>query len=146
MKRVYFFLFICGLTGLGACHPGPAPFAYGKDICYTCKMGIIDPKFGAELITQKGKLYKFDDVICLNQYVKSGATEEKDIRQLVVVNFEKENDFLDIHTARFLVSPDFKSPMGSHAAAFTTKENAEKLNTENKGQLLTWKELSAKLE
>ncbi|MBI3137441.1 MAG: nitrous oxide reductase accessory protein NosL [Sphingobacteriales bacterium] len=146
MKKVYFFLFVCGLTGLGACRPGPTPFVYGKDICYTCKMGIIDPKFGAELITKKGKLYKFDDVICLNQYLKTGATEEKEIRQTVVVNFEKGNEFLDIHTASFLVAPDLKSPMGSHAAAFATKTNAEKARQEIKGELLNWKELSAKLE
>lgn len=146
MKNSRFFLLTCFCVCLGACHTGPAPFVYGKDICYTCKMGIMDPRFGAELITKKGKLYKFDDVICLNHYLHSGATEEKEIRQTVVVNFEKENDFLDIHTVSFLVSPDLKSPMGSQAAAFTSKENAQKRNTDNKGRLLTWKELSAKLE
>ena len=44
-----------------SCNTKPEPFAIGKDNCSFCKMGIIDPRFGGEMITKKGKIYKFDD-------------------------------------------------------------------------------------
>jgi len=131
---------------LFSCSAGPEPFQYGKDICYTCKMGIVDPKFGCQLITTKGKNFKFDDVVCLSRFIKSGSVEEKDIKQQVVINFEKENDFLDLNKTFFVVAPGIKSPMGSHAAAFADKEAAVKFNGTVTGTILTWKELLLKLE
>lgn len=134
------------LLFLYACTSKPEPFVYGKDNCYTCKMGIIDSRYGAELITRKGKIYKFDDVICLNQLLRSGTIEEKEISRTLVINFEKGNDFLDIQSVTFIVSPELKSPMGSHAGAFFNRENAEKMNVSLKGKLYSWKELSGQLE
>jgi copper chaperone NosL len=109
-------------------------------------MGIIDPKFGNEIITRKGKVYKFDDVICMSRFLKSGTVEEKDITQTVVINFEKQNDFLDIHKSFFVVAPEVRSPMGSNAAAFTNKEAAEKFNQNKTGLVFSWQELFSKLQ
>ncbi len=146
MKKRFILLYLTGLFWLSSCSTGPEPFAFGKDLCHTCKMGIIDPKFGAELITKKGKVYKFDDVSCLNLYLRSNATVTADIRQLLVINFEKENDFLPIDQAVFILGPAVKSPMGSHAAAFVNREKAEKVNNTLQGELLSWKEVTGKLE
>ena len=41
---------------------------YGVDACAYCKMNIVDPKFGAELITKKGRVYKFDAIECMVNY------------------------------------------------------------------------------
>lgn len=128
------------------CSTRPEPFAYGKDNCHTCKMGIMDPKFGTELITSKGKIYKFDDVSCMHHFLKSNTLEHKEISQQLVINFEKENDFLSLEEAVFILSPSVKSPMGSHAAAFASREKAEKMNAALKGELLSWKELAGKLD
>lgn len=146
MKKRFTLLYLAGLVWLSSCSTGPEPFAFGKDLCHTCKMGIIDPKFGAELITKKGKIYKFDDVSCLNHYLKSNATETSDIRQLLVINFEKENDFLPIDQVVFVLGPAVKSPMGSHAAAFASRDKAEKMNATLQGELLSWKEVTGILE
>lgn len=146
MKKRIFLLYLTGLLLLSSCSSGPEPFAFGKDLCHTCKMGIIDPKFGAELITKKGKIYKFDDVSCLNHYLRSNAIEQNEISQLLVINFEKENDFLPLEKAVFILGPAIKSPMGGNAAAFTDRAAAEKMNTRLQGELLNWKEVAAKLE
>ena len=138
--------FVVCVALLSSCSAQPEPFKYGTDVCYTCKMGIVDPKFGSEIITGKGKVYKFDDVICMNRFLKSGTLEEKDIKKTLVINFEKENEFLDIHKSFFVVGPEINSPMNSHAAGFSTKEAAEKFNTRKLGLILTWQELSGKLQ
>ena len=98
---------------------------YSKDVCYSCKMGMADPKFGGEVITKKGKVYKFDDLHCMTGFLKSGFVAEKDVKENVVINYEKQNDFLDVQTAQFVISPGLKSPMGSNAAAFANKEAAK---------------------
>ena len=123
-----------------SCSTKPEPFNYGKDVCYTCKMGIIDARFGGEVITSKGKIYKFDDLICMGRYLRSGVLAEKEIKQTVSINFEKQNDFIDVNKAFFLISPELKSPMGSNAAAFNTKEAAQKLNTAGSGIIIKWQE------
>ena len=41
---------------LSSCSAKPEPFNYGKDICADCSMTIMDPKFGAQIITDKGKI------------------------------------------------------------------------------------------
>lgn len=146
MKKRFFLLYLTGLLWLSSCSSGPEPFAFGKDLCHTCKMGIIDPKFGAELITKKGKIYKFDDVSCLKHYLRSNATEPSAISQLLVINYEKENDFLPLEKAVFILGPAVKSPMGGNAAAFTDQAAAEKMNTRLQGELISWKELAAKSE
>ncbi len=128
-----------------SCSAQPEPFKYGSDECHVCKMTIMDPKFGCEVITHKGKVYKFDDVICLARFYEEGKVPEKDIKQTVVINFEKENEFLDMEKAHFVLAKEIRSPMNSHAAAFATKEAAEKFNTGKTGILLGWGELLKKL-
>jgi copper chaperone NosL len=131
---------------LVSCSPKPEPFKYGKDNCDFCKMGIVDSKFGGEVITKKGKLYKFDDLICMSRFLQSGTLKENEIAKKVVINFEKENDFLDASTAVFWISPELKSPMGSNTAAFVSQDAAEKAKAGKEGQLLRWEELYQKIK
>lgn len=137
---------VLALGMFSSCNAQPEPFAYGKDVCHACKMGIMDPKYGNQVITKKGKVYKFDDVICTVRFLQSAQVEEKDIRSTVVINFEKQNDFLDVHKAYFIVDPDLRSPMGSNAAAFSSQQAAEKFNGNRSGTILTWKDLLLKLK
>jgi copper chaperone NosL len=129
-----------------SCSVGPEPFKTGEDICYTCKMGIIDTRFGCEIITNKGKAYKFDDVICLSRFLKAGIIPEESIHQSVVIKFDKADQFLDIKNAFFAVSPSIKSPMQGCAAAFSRKEDAEKMKNEKNGVILNWREYYSKVQ
>ncbi len=140
MVTVLLLFFISG------CSSKPEPFRYGTDICYLCKMGIADPKFGSELITKKGKVYKFDDVGCMVRFMKTESIEQKDISRTVVINYEKQNDFIETGIAVFAASPLTKSPMGFNLSAFTTKEAAAKYITDSTGKILSWNELYNQVE
>ncbi len=129
-----------------SCNPKPEPFQYGKDNCYFCKMGIVDPKFGGEVVTKKSKVYKFDDIVCMGRFLHSGALKEEDIAKKVTINFEKENDFLDVDKATFWINAELRSPMGSNAAAFSTKEAAEKAKAGKEGELLSWNDLYQRIK
>jgi copper chaperone NosL len=129
-----------------SCNAQPESFKYGTDNCHACKMGIMDPKFGAEIVTRKGKVYKFDDLICIVRFLKSWAIKQDEIKQNVVINFEKENDFIDVKKAFFFVSNELRSPMGSNAAAFITEQAAQKAKAGKEGELMKWEAIYNKIQ
>jgi len=121
-----------------SCSSQPEPFRYGQDLCHTCKMGIIDPKFGGELITTKGKLYKFDDLNRMALFIRSGKVPQSQIDKMVVINYEKEQDFIEVQKSYFLLSSALKSPMGGNTAAFASQDAAQKLNNDINGEIIRW--------
>ena len=130
---------------LASCSTEPEAISYGKDMCDDCKMTIVDEKFGAEIITKKGKVFKFDDAHCVVNFRKQGSVKESDISQYVFVDFENKNKFIDAQSAFFVLSPLFKSPMNSNVAAFSTKAAADTKVSELKGTYLSWNDLINKL-
>lgn len=115
---------LLGMTVLASCSTQPTPFDTGKDACHFCKMSITDTRFGGELITKKGKVFKFDDLHCLAAFLRSDAVPEKEIARTLTINFEAPNTFLDVDQAAFVTDPALKSPMGSHAAGFSGRQVA----------------------
>lgn len=131
---------ILALT-FSSCQSSPEPFNYGKDGCHFCKMTIMSPQFGAEIITKKGKVYKFDDMHCLISALKKGSIKQEEIAQNLVINYQKENDFLNAETATYVVSDQIHSPMNSNAAALGNEQAASELHKTVKGQVMNWQAL-----
>jgi copper chaperone NosL len=126
---------------VSSCTTKPEAFNIGKDNCDDCKMTIMDNKFGGEIITKKGRTYKFDDAHCLAHFIKAGNIKKEDISQTVFADYQKGNSFLDAQTAQFVISEELKSPMNSNAAAFENKNAAEQKAKETKGTIKNWDEL-----
>lgn len=125
-----------------SCSSGPEPIRYGQDACAHCKMTLTDKRFGSEIITGKGKVYKFDDLNCLAASLKGGMVAEKDIAQLVTVDFKKPGAFIDVHQAFFLQNDAIKSPMRGDVASFSTQNDLEAVKTAiGGGKPLTWEEV-----
>jgi copper chaperone NosL len=130
---------------LGSCSVEPQKIAYGKDACEECRMTIMDPKFGGEIITKKGKAYKFDDAHCLVNFLKAGKVKKADVAQTVFLDHQNPNQFLDAKIARFVVSPQLKSPMNSNAAAFESQAAADTKAAEVTGKVVDWNTLFGSL-
>ena len=62
MKRLSYILIL--LLSISCTTKEADPIKLNSDGCDFCKMKIADGKFGAELITIKGRIYKFDDMHC----------------------------------------------------------------------------------
>ncbi len=131
---------------LSSCSSAPEPFVYGKDVCDDCRMTIMDPHFGAELITKKGRVFKFDDALCVANYFKTKKPGTNEIRQTLFIDYNTENKLLDASETFFVVSPQLKSPMNSHSAAFSTKEEASKKAAATAGTVKTWEILAKELQ
>ncbi len=126
---------------LWSCTVEPTPLLYGKDGCHACRMKLMDKKFGAEVVTSKGKVYKFDDMNCMINFLNSGSVEEQDIAYRLVIDFANPEKFIDAKDAHYVKSDKIRSPMASEIAAFSKKEDLDASNKEWKGILLSWGEL-----
>jgi copper chaperone NosL len=135
---------LLGLLLIGvSCIPGdPEPIRYGQDACHACKMTLTDKRFGAELITSKGKVYKFDDINCLTGFMRAGFVPEKQVAKVFIVDFAHVGSFIEAPNAFFLNHEALRSPMRSDIAAFSTPEDQKKVQAElGIGKALTWTEV-----
>lgn len=127
-------LTIIFMTG---CNPKPEKIVYGKDNCAECKMTIISQHFGGEIVTKKGKIYKFDDAHCVAAFMERRGVELSNIHKTLFTNYNNPDEFVEVGKSEFVVSSQLKSPMGGNAAAFNSKEEAQKKAAEIEGSKVT---------
>lgn len=121
------------------CTPsGPEAIELHKDMCAFCKMRISDGHFGSELITEKGRIYKFDDLYCMREYIKENPDSK--MGGLFVHHYPIENQLVSVESVFLVKSPAFRSPMGGNTAAFIDVQEAEKQAFDKKGKLISWEE------
>lgn len=138
MKSFYFMHnILVSLLLLFGCQAEPQPIAYGTDNCHHCKMTISDKRYGSEIVTQKGKAFKFDSVECMAAYLHEN-TDAATAQLLLVTDYSKPGTFTDAKNAIYLQSPQMPSPMGMFLTAFEDKNTAEQFVREKEGKLLTW--------
>ena len=126
-----------GLLFLFACTPQPSPIQYGHDQCEFCKMTIMDDRFAAELVTTKGKVYKFDDLFCLNKYYQMQQAKDSDYQHILVNDYLQKGALIDLRSAHLLKAEALRSPMGGNMAAFSSLEKLKALEAEKQWQAET---------
>jgi copper chaperone NosL len=131
---------------LVACKVEPEPLQYGKDSCHTCKMTLMDNKFGAEILTTKGKIYKFDDTNCMLNFYNSGQVPAEEMQEILIIDFSKPEHMIDARNALYVKSESIKSPMASNIAAFQSNNDLKKFNAEWHGIALSWGELQTQFK
>ncbi|MBX2939448.1 MAG: nitrous oxide reductase accessory protein NosL [Ferruginibacter sp.] len=126
---------------ISSCNAGPEPIAYGKDACYSCKMTISDSRYGAEMLTKKGRVYKFDDSRCLISFVESNEVPKENIQELYLASFTAPPELIPVKAAFLLKSEQLSSPMRGNVAAFKTREALEEVQKEMKGDVVQWEDV-----
>lgn len=135
---IIFILFIAG------CNSGePDPIKLNKDGCEYCRMTISDGKFGAEIITPKGRVYKYDDLQCLLAFAHENAS---DVKTIYVNDYSQDNVLIDATKAFFVHHKEVRSPMLGNIAAFSTYEVANKYATKLNATVQTWQSIYHKTE
>lgn len=124
-----------------SCNSGPQPIQLGKDACVFCKMSIADRHFGAEIVTKKGKVYKFDDMHCILGFMKSNAINNSDIKETWLINFDEPHNFISAQKAFLLKSNELHSPMGGNIANFSDENKLNEATKKFPGEQLSWNDL-----
>ncbi len=122
-----------------SCNVSPQPINYGSDGCHFCKMTIVDKVHAAEIVTKKGKVYKFDATECMINFMDEFDTSE--IKLYLSNNYTEPETLIDATKATFLISENIPSPMGAFLSAFNAKEDATKTQSDKGGTLYTWEKL-----
>ena len=141
MRRVLYSSCLVLWMALQACSVGPEPLRYGEDACHTCRMTLMDKKFGAEVVSVKGKVFKFDDMNCMVNFLNSGTLAERDVAYRLVVDYTVPEKLISAENAFFLKSEEIRSPMASKVAAFEQKTDMDRYKRAWEGIYLTWGEL-----
>ncbi len=138
LKHYSFFALLLILIG---CNASPKAIDYGNDGCHFCKMTIVDKVHAAEIVTKKGKIYKFDATECMVNFMKE--FDRSQIKLFLSNDYLEPEVLIDATKATFLISQNIPSPMGAYLSAFKTKAEAEKIQAQKEGKLYSWGALIA---
>jgi copper chaperone NosL len=121
-----------------SCSVKPSPIEYGSDTCTRCLMTIADEKYGAEVVTAKGKTYKYDSVECMVAHTRESNLTGTRVRFFLTVDYAEPRQLVDATAAVYLHSPTLRSPMAMNLTSFGTVQNAERARMRHPGDLLSW--------
>lgn len=134
MKPFILMLFVSVLVS--ACDIKPQPINYGSDNCQYCNMTIVDQHHAAEIVTDKGRAYKFDAIECMINYNKEHP--DKQAALYLINDFKDPGKLIDATKASYLVSPKISSPMGENLSGFKSNEVAQQTKDDYTGDLFDW--------
>ncbi len=134
LLAVAFIVFVIGLT---SCTVGPQKIRIGKDVCSFCKMSVVDNRFGAEIVTKKGKVFIFDDTHCLIAFKEANTIDTNDIKNTYFTDFNTPHDLLVSDQALLMKSIQLRSPMGGNVAAFSTQDELRAASAKLSGEQVT---------
>ena len=137
MKKIFLFVLLSGI--LYSCSIEPKPIQYGSDACSFCKMTIVQQIHGAEIVTNKGKVYKFDAVECMINFKNEMSKEQPKL--FLTNHYHTPKELISAEEAAFLISENLPSPMGEYITAFKSKSAANEIQKELNGKVYSWSEL-----
>ncbi|UGU14628.1 nitrous oxide reductase accessory protein NosL [Sinomicrobium kalidii] len=122
-----------------SCEIKPKPINYGSDNCQYCNMTIVDKQHAAQIVTDKGRVYKFDAIECLLNYTRENTARPVSI--YLVNDFKNPGELIDATNATYLISPEISSPMGANLSGFHSKLEARETQANHDGTLYDWEQL-----
>ena len=126
---------------LNGCQTGPVAIVTGKDNCCFCKMTISDPRYGAELLTRKGKVYKFDDMHCIRSFLHSKMINEGEVKDIYLVDYAGNHSLVKAQESFLLQSEDIHGPMNGNMIAFKEKDSMKGMAVQLKAIATSWEQL-----
>jgi len=125
-----------------SCTPKQEAIHYFEEACHFCQMNIVDPRYGAELVTDKGKVFKFDAIECLINYIDKNDKQDADFAFILVNSYSEPESLNDAQACTYLISAKMPSPMGMYITPFFSSDSAKVYQQRNGGSLLSWIELN----
>ncbi|RAV30025.1 nitrous oxide reductase accessory protein NosL [Sinomicrobium soli] len=122
-----------------SCEVKPAPIDYGTDNCQYCKMTIVDRQHAAQIVSDKGRVYKFDAIECMLGYQQENTSLPVSI--WLINDYENPGKLIDATKAAYLISTEIPSPMGANLSGFNSEEAAKKAQAAHPGTHYDWEQL-----
>lgn len=123
-----------------SCTSGPEAIRFGKDPCDHCKMTVMDKHFGGELVTTKGKVFHFDDIRCIADYMNSDNAAKTN-STVYFLDYNGNGNLINADSAFLMKSDALRSPMGGNYAAFKDATSRDAKVRELNGSVVNWADL-----
>ena len=121
MKRISLLLILFAFL---SCSKTPESINYGTDMCHFCMMTIVTKTHAAQMVTGKGKQYKFDAIGCMIRFLNDKQELIPD-SNLLITNYNAPGSMINAKTAAYVVCDEISSPMGANLTGFSTLEKAK---------------------
>lgn len=102
-------------------------------------MTVVDRQHAAELVSTKGKVYFFDAIECMLNFMNSYSDEQ--FEHSLVNDFTNPGVLIAAEDAFYLISKQLPSPMGAYLTAFSDQQALSKAMETYGGTGYTWNEL-----
>src|SRR5699024_3352729 len=142
MRKLFFLSLISMLI---ACSKKPQPINYGDDACDFCSMTIVSPPHASQLVTHKGKNFKFDASECMIDFLRSEVKEDE-MLYIISANFLEPDQQLNAKEAIFIISENIPSPMGAFLSVVENEHDARTIVDKHGGKLYNWEEIKIEIE
>lgn len=129
---------IVAVSGCGSASAQPVDINPETDKCDVCHMMINDERFAAEIVTEDGTVYKYDDIGCLNNHVHEHP--ELDEEAKFIHDYEM-NGWVAMEEATYVYHPEGMSPMAYNIYTFKNKEDAQAYIDANGGTMMSAEDL-----
>jgi copper chaperone NosL len=126
------------LIGCGTNKVEPVALA-PEDMCDYCRMVISEKRYAAEFIDNEGKAFKFDDIGCMVNFIKSKRSTTKVVAHFVM-DFDSRQ-WIKADDAYYVRSPELTTPMNGGIAAFGDQSKAQEAVGKYHGTLLRSKDV-----
>jgi len=136
---------IAAIMWFSGCSPEPRAIRYGAEACQTCKMTLVEKRFGGELVSKTSKVFVFDDLNCLLKFYHHEIAME-DLAFTLVVDYEHGGELMNAGQTFFVKLSDLRSPMAGNVAAFKSYERAMEFKNTRGGILLGWAEVTTQFK
>lgn len=140
MKMV---VWLIGLLLISSCNIEPQEINFGTDACHYCSMTIVDNQHAAQLVTHKGRAYKFDAIECMINDIR--RREKQQIAITLVNDYSNPGSLIEARSATYVVSDAISSPMGANLSAFINANDAQQLVDSKGGQVYDWQLIQSNL-
>lgn len=131
-------ILLISLVAFSSCNTEPEPLKVGKDNCSACKMTIADARFGAELVTKTGKIFKFDDIACLKAYLQTLETVTAEEAKIYFADYSGTHALIPATEAKLLKGSEIQCPMQGDLVAFGNADSLNNAAAVHHGTTTTW--------
>ncbi|MFT6970327.1 MAG: copper chaperone NosL [Roseivirga sp.] len=139
MRRITWFIGLAVMVL--SCEVKPQEINFGADGCHFCKMTIVDTRHAAQLVTEKGKAFKYDAIECMLNDLADW--DEVPVKFYLVVDYSNPKQFVDARESYYLISPAIPSPMGANISAFSNAQLRNEMLAAIGGEALNWESINA---
>ena len=144
MRDLCFLLFAVIL--FSGCKVEPRPINYGHDNCEFCKMTLMDPLFGGQLVSDKGRIFIFDDINCMVQFMDSEDGQRHTWAHKKIADYSTPEQLITADFAYFIKTDEVRSPMASKIIALPNADAMRDFKQKFNGIYLSWGEVSTEFK